>query len=122
MSQLGTGSNFLASTTGANDAFSFGSSLIVEGGTKYYAYLDGETPPLQFGRSNAYAGGTLLEAGRGTGFQFREFSSLDFRFGIAGSSMLSAVPEPASWAMMLIGFGVIGGAMRSRRQPTASFA
>ena len=32
VSQLGTGSNFLASTTGANDAFSFGSSLIFEGG------------------------------------------------------------------------------------------
>ena len=30
-----------------------------------------------------------------------------------GSSQ--AVPEPASWAMMLIGFGAIGGAMRRRR-------
>ena len=122
ISQLGTGSNFLASTTGANDAFSFGSSLIVEGGTKYYAYLDGETPPLQFGRSNAYAGGELFEAGRGNGFQFQKVSSLDFRFGVAGSSMLSAVPEPASWAMMLLGFGVIGGPLRSRRQPVFKFA
>jgi PEP-CTERM motif len=26
-----------------------------------------------------------------------------------------AVPEPASWAMMLVGFGVVGGALRSRR-------
>jgi hypothetical protein len=25
------------------------------------------------------------------------------------------VPEPASWLMMLFGFGMIGGAMRSRR-------
>ena len=28
----------------------------------------------------------------------------------------SAAPEPASWAMMLGGFGMIGGAMRARRK------
>jgi len=27
----------------------------------------------------------------------------------------AAVPEPATWAMMLLGFGVVGGAMRRRR-------
>ncbi|OYW46189.1 MAG: hypothetical protein B7Z08_06740 [Sphingomonadales bacterium 32-68-7] len=27
----------------------------------------------------------------------------------------TAVPEPATWAMMIIGFGVIGGAMRRRK-------
>jgi hypothetical protein len=26
------------------------------------------------------------------------------------------VPEPATWAMMLLGFGIVGGAMRARRQ------
>jgi len=31
-------------------------------------------------------------------------------------------PEPASWAMMLGGFGLIGGAMRSRRKAAVSFA
>jgi PEP-CTERM motif len=28
----------------------------------------------------------------------------------------AAVPEPASWAMMILGFGLIGGAMRSKRR------
>jgi hypothetical protein len=32
------------------------------------------------------------------------------------------VPEPASWALMLGGFGAIGGAMRSRRKSAVSFA
>jgi len=32
------------------------------------------------------------------------------------------VPEPASWAMMLGGFGLVGGAMRSRRRTTVSLA
>lgn len=32
------------------------------------------------------------------------------------------VPEPASWAMMLGGSGVIGGALRSRRKTAVTFA
>ncbi|SNS18368.1 PEP-CTERM protein-sorting domain-containing protein [Sphingomonas laterariae] len=36
---------------------------------------------------------------------------------------ISPVPEPASWAMMIAGFGLVGGAMRnSRRRPTAAIA
>jgi hypothetical protein len=33
-----------------------------------------------------------------------------------------SVPEPASWAMMVGGFGVVGGALRGRRKATVSFA
>lgn len=44
--------------------------------------------------------------------------SVEFeKFNIAASSTGSpatAVPEPTSWAMMIAGFGVIGGAMRRR--------
>ena len=29
--------------------------------------------------------------------------------------VLTAVPEPATWAMMIMGFGLIGGALRSRK-------
>ncbi len=32
---------------------------------------------------------------------------------------LNVVPEPASWAMMIAGFGLVGGMMRRRRQQTA---
>jgi hypothetical protein len=32
-----------------------------------------------------------------------------------------AVPEPASWALMVGGFGMVGGAMRSRRKAAVSF-
>lgn len=34
----------------------------------------------------------------------------------ATSARVAAVPEPATWGMMLIGFGVIGAAMRRRRR------
>nr|WP_084192404.1 PEPxxWA-CTERM sorting domain-containing protein [Parasphingorhabdus marina] len=30
-----------------------------------------------------------------------------------------AVPEPATWAMMIGGFGLVGGAMRRRKKLTA---
>jgi hypothetical protein len=34
----------------------------------------------------------------------------------------SAVPEPATWAMFIGGFGLIGGAMRRRQKVSVSFA
>lgn len=33
-----------------------------------------------------------------------------------GTLAISAVPEPTSWAMMLVGLGGLGGMMRSRRR------
>ena len=36
--------------------------------------------------------------------------------------MSGGVPEPASWAMMLGGFGLVGGALRSRRKAAVSFS
>lgn len=35
-------------------------------------------------------------------------------------SQISAVPEPATWAMMLLGFGVIGTSLRRRRKVLAT--
>lgn len=35
----------------------------------------------------------------------------------SGVINLAAVPEPATWAMMLLGFGAVGFAMRRRRRP-----
>ena len=35
-----------------------------------------------------------------------------------GSSIPSAVPEPASWGMMIAGFGLVGSAMRRRSMKT----
>lgn len=43
-------------------------------------------------------------------------------FAIGGTLNASPpAPEPASWAMMLAGFGAIGGAMRARRKTAVSF-
>lgn len=34
----------------------------------------------------------------------------------AGAAAISAVPEPATWAMMVLGFGAVGSSLRSRRR------
>jgi hypothetical protein len=38
------------------------------------------------------------------------------------SEVVAAVPEPASWAMMISGFGLVGGAMRSRATRRLSYS
>ncbi len=51
------------------------------------------------------------------------FEADNFFFAGRGGNEINsgAVPEPASWALMLMGFGAIGGAVRSQRR-TLSFA
>lgn len=39
---------------------------------------------------------------------------------LIGLETASAVPEPATWAMMLLGFGAMGAALRSRRRQKVS--
>lgn len=38
------------------------------------------------------------------------------------ATALSAVPEPASWALMITGFGLMGGALRARRAVRVRYA
>ncbi|CAM3290735.1 hypothetical protein SPAN111604_14875 [Sphingomonas antarctica] len=82
--------------------------------------------------------GTLTKTGNGI------FSAYDYDFGGVALTSLSAtlnrdgnwvmlgeaqftgpsgaVPEPASWAMMVGGFGLLGGALRRRSAKSVSFA
>jgi hypothetical protein len=41
-------------------------------------------------------------------------------FSILDGVSMAAVPEPASWAMMIAGFGLVGGAIRRRRPMLSS--
>jgi hypothetical protein len=52
-------------------------------------------------------------------FSFNDMVIDDISF--QGPAALSAVPEPATWAMMIGGFGLVGGAMR-RRATRVAFA
>jgi hypothetical protein len=40
--------------------------------------------------------------------------------GLPNATVPSGVPEPASWALLILGFGGVGAALRSSRQPLAT--
>jgi len=50
-------------------------------------------------------------------------SSVDSHIGVRidGNRYGAAVPEPASWTLMIAGFGAIGGMLRTRRRKTEVF-
>ena len=54
--------------------------------------------------------------------QYRINTTNPFQSGFvtATSSAVAAVPEPASWAMLILGMGAVGFAMRRRQKVTAA--
>ncbi|HVK43186.1 MAG TPA: PEPxxWA-CTERM sorting domain-containing protein [Phenylobacterium sp.] len=49
-------------------------------------------------------------------------ASIQFDNLTVGEPVTSAVPEPATWAMMILGFGAVGTAVRTRRRSRVIFA
>ena len=49
----------------------------------------------------------------GGSLKFKDVKQISF------DPVMSGIPEPASWAMMLAGFGLVGGAVRRRRSGAA---
>jgi hypothetical protein len=47
---------------------------------------------------------------------------VSYRFNFIVSEFISAVPEPSTWAMMLLGFGAVGMAVRRNRRRTLEAA
>ncbi len=71
-----------------------------------------------FGVDYLYSPAAMQEVGTsgynlpGSSFQTTgQLTNRSFRFYTSAA----AVPEPATWAMMIVGFGLVGGAMRQKR-------
>ncbi len=71
-------------------------------------------------------------AGVGSGWNGQFTGAIDdLRFGVDGQeaaafnfevASVAAVPEPASWAMMIVGMGAIGGSLRRRAKTAVRLA
>jgi len=60
---------------------------------------------------------SFLAGGPSTTITFTTNGTAQNVFGPALDNVSAvAVPEPAAWAMMLAGFGLVGGAMRRRER------
>ncbi|QTD57656.1 PEPxxWA-CTERM sorting domain-containing protein [Parasphingorhabdus cellanae] len=67
--------------------------------------------------TNSIITGLDLAAFDAIGFNlnFDVLANPDFAFN-TNNINVSAVPEPATWGMMIFGFGMVGGALRRRRK------
>lgn len=92
--------------------------ILIDGvSTAFTAPADGTAGFVDFSGLSLSGGSHTLQFNQDFGGNSWIFlSEIEFY----GSS--AAVPEPATWAMMLLGFGVVGGAMRRRARTSVSFA
>jgi hypothetical protein len=68
--------------------------------------------------SDTYAGGTAVLRNGGAG-TFDPFGNGDLLFRTyVEPQQPGIIPEPASWAMMIAGFGLVGAVARRRRMPS----
>lgn len=91
----------ISATGGTTYSFSVNDIAVFTG----QAYTNGTPTRLAFGD------------GTGGGNASVDIRSLSFR---SGADVLGVVPEPATWAIMIFGFGMIGCAMRRRRRQIRS--
>jgi opacity protein-like surface antigen len=96
---------------GVSSYFTFNSSSN-NGGFRFYR------PPtfVTFNGPTLYTGTTAAPTFTLGNFAL-SFSGIDLDLTIAAQSV-GGVPEPASWAMLIAGFGLTGAAMRRRRIST----
>ena len=88
--------------------------------TPLFSDLTSLTTGLAYGLSTAFSGSTTLAAGETLSFVVSNgandaygWDSTGLRASVSGPG---AVPEVATWAMMLVGFGAIGMATRTSRR------
>lgn len=120
---VGRGGFFEMSTTGGQ----IFSGLEFEIGTGFFDSTQNVTWTAFLNGTQVGSGSTDLAINTIVGFSGMGFDTL--RYTSIGSSTdapafdavraqfsMNAVPEPATWAFMIIGFGAIGGAMRRQRK------
>jgi len=111
-------------SAGGNDQFGFNfdvpagsfSGSLGDGNSFYPNQGSVNTPIFSDFTNLAVTGGTFQFNPNGFGFgDSPNTLSASYTAGTTG-----AVPEPATWAMMILGLGLVGGALRARRRQEAA--
>jgi hypothetical protein len=107
---------FVAESTGiSGGVYDFASGVTLNSDTEYYVYADvAEDEPIV----SVTGGSADFERFRSVGggdFQGPPPSDGENLFDVTGS----AVPEPATWAMFLVGFGAVGFMLRGSHRKSA---
>jgi PEP-CTERM motif len=100
-------------------ADAFNSFQVLFGGVQIY-FSGAGAFPASYLTFNGYTG---VSTGAQTAlvFNFRQDPSFYLLDNVSVQG-LAAVPEPATWMMLLLGFGMVGSVMRSRRRRVSAFA
>lgn len=57
-----------------------------------------------------------------SGYDYRMMTAINPQNNQRQVFLAAVVPEPATWAMLILGFGFVGGAMRARQRASIAFA
>jgi hypothetical protein len=98
--------NLFSGTPSASASFS------VDGLAGVVTHSTGSTSNLDW---RPYSG-SFVAAGSSTTLNFTNLTGGANEGIFLDAVSVNAVPEPATWAMMLVGFGLVGGAMRSAKR------
>ena len=112
------GFDYYAPQNGINNPFDATLSLLINGSTVSSVTAGGNQQPATPGQTwfNFSSTFTPVTSGPATlSFNFRGLGTTAADFAIDRVFVTAAVPEPATWSMLILGFGLVGGAMRRRR-------
>lgn len=122
---LSMGTPFVADNWSLNQYVAEFAPIALSAGT-YWAGLSGTSGSLGW---QIFSEGESLYDHNGAilyGDVFSHVAELDFPFRVFGdivtASPTPAIPEPATWTMLLTGFGLAGAAMRRRQQVAVHYA
>ena len=108
-------SSFISSSQTRTSNIDF-TSVVLTGNNGYSASYDVQsTGPFEF----RTFGETILQAGT---YTLTVTGTASGVASYAGDFTVASVPEPATWALMILGFGAVGGALRRRAKATVRFA
>jgi hypothetical protein len=114
-----------ATMIGATYNFSF-EAVNVGGGAQDVSYdFGGETGSTSLSPANNFSlmqtySGSFVAAGTTSTVSFTNFSFADGTDVALDNVSVTLVPEAATWAMMIIGFGLVGAVSRRRRIAVAA--